>query len=259
MTPPPNDDARQDVSRHMGTVENGHVLTRAGWVPLRRLPTTARPPYYPGDVKNGHVFTGEAWAPFTESAPTPPAPAGASGKRGRGLRTGGAIAIGAVTLIAIIVVIGTLANRPVGREAQADFVAAVQAAQSSEADNGAQVNQAKVSLGDKLCEILPTSLKVEEWKGTVVTISDTLGGDDAILKIELAKGIAIEADAGLFDTGIEAGSDVYGQVAGLSEGQSVTFSGAFQKDGTYCISENSIVDSNGLRTPTFAFKFSSVQ
>lgn len=71
-TTPPSDSARQ-----VGAVENGHVLTAAGWVPLRWLPVTAQPPYYPGDARNGYVFTGSDWALIPVAAPLPRPAAGA--------------------------------------------------------------------------------------------------------------------------------------------------------------------------------------
>ena len=70
MTPPSNEDARQ-----VGTVENGHVLTAAGWIPLRWLPSNATPPHYPGDAMHGHVFTGSEWVALPEvQSPSTPSP-----------------------------------------------------------------------------------------------------------------------------------------------------------------------------------------
>lgn len=44
-----------------GDVANGHILTAAGWMPLRRLPHGAPGPYYAGDCLNGKAFTGREW------------------------------------------------------------------------------------------------------------------------------------------------------------------------------------------------------
>src|SRR6202007_1665730 len=98
-----------------------------------------------------------------------------------------------------------------------------------------------------------------DWTGTVDSVSDELGGDEATLKIQLAKGIQVEANTGLFATGLKPGTDLFNDVAALSEGDSVTFSGEFQGDSTYCIKEDSLLAENGLRTPLFAFKFTAVR
>jgi len=50
----------------LGDVANGHILTTAGWLPLRRLAHGWPGPYYPGDVLNGHVFMGSTWVPVGE-------------------------------------------------------------------------------------------------------------------------------------------------------------------------------------------------
>ena len=62
MTPHSNDDMPQ-----VGVVKNGHVFTAAGWIPLRRLPPNAPPPYYAGDATHDHVFTGNEWMPLLEA------------------------------------------------------------------------------------------------------------------------------------------------------------------------------------------------
>lgn len=246
-----------------GDVVNGHVLSAfGGWQRLRFLPPNAQAPFYAGDVVNGHVFTGEQWLPYAQAGPGAALP-GATGSGGRPRRRGrlawiGLGVAGAVGLVALFTV-AAMEQQPAGPEVQAQFIAEVQSAQSVRTNNGAAVNQAKVSRGQRLCEILPPQLGVEDWQGTVITVTDELGGDDAILKIELAEGISVDAHAGFFDTGIKPGTDLYDRVSALTEGQTVTFSGAFHEDDTYCIAENSIMDENGLRTPTFAFRFASVE
>jgi len=50
----------------LGDVANGHMLTVAGWLPLRRLVDGWPGPYCPGDMLNGHVFTGSTWVPVGE-------------------------------------------------------------------------------------------------------------------------------------------------------------------------------------------------
>lgn len=49
------------MTRAIGTVENGHVLTaHLGWVRLNLNPPDGGP-WRPGDVVGGHAFTGERW------------------------------------------------------------------------------------------------------------------------------------------------------------------------------------------------------
>lgn len=84
-------------------------------------------------------------------------------------------------------------------------------------ENDTQVVNATDRSGEAICEMLPTSLKVEDWTGTLTMVS----------------------------------------TASLSEGQTVKFSGPFQK-GDYCIDEDSMLSENGLRTPTFNFSFTSI-
>jgi len=52
----------------VGSISNGHILTLAGWVPLRDVPTGHPAHYRPGDVVAGHAYTGSEWVPL---APNP--------------------------------------------------------------------------------------------------------------------------------------------------------------------------------------------
>lgn len=251
------------ASYQPGNVVNGHVLSASGdWQPLRFLPPNAPPPFQVGDVMNGHVYTGEAWVPYAYAGPPagptpfPPVRSAVKPKR-RGLWVG--LGVFGVVVVLVLAVIAALVNRPAGPEKEAGFIAGVQDAQSASTNNGAQVIEAKVARGSAICDVLPNSLKVKGWQGTVVSVTDELGGDEAILTIQLAPAIKIDADTGIFATGIKPGTKLYDEVAQLTKGQSVTFSGEFQKDKTYCVKENSLLDENGLRTPTFAFEFTSVQ
>lgn len=56
-----------------GDVANGHILTAAGWLPLRRIPLGSPGPYYAGDLLDGRAFTGEGWVyvPVAEAAKAP--------------------------------------------------------------------------------------------------------------------------------------------------------------------------------------------
>lgn len=70
----PNDGSPSSAHQ-LGDVANGHVLTAAGWLPLRQIPLGSPGPYYAGDFLNGHAYTGSEWVPATTAAPpNTPAP-----------------------------------------------------------------------------------------------------------------------------------------------------------------------------------------
>jgi hypothetical protein len=99
----------------LGDIANGHLLTAAGWLPLRRLPQGSRGPYYPGDVLNGHAFTGTDWVPVREVAkPGGMAPVvgtpGPGPKRSSGGRWRVGLAIGVAVLVGVGVVASALAS-----------------------------------------------------------------------------------------------------------------------------------------------------
>lgn len=61
--------------RKPGDVANGHILTAAGWLPLRRLPLGSPGPYYAGDLLDSNAYTGTDWVyvPVVEAAEVPQA------------------------------------------------------------------------------------------------------------------------------------------------------------------------------------------
>jgi len=56
-----------------GDIANGHILTAAGWLPLRRLPLGSPGPYYAGDLLDSNAYTGSEWVyvPVEEAAKVP--------------------------------------------------------------------------------------------------------------------------------------------------------------------------------------------
>ncbi|GAA2070090.1 hypothetical protein GCM10009821_03700 [Aeromicrobium halocynthiae] len=251
----------------VGDIENGYILTAAGWVQLRkraaeRGPEHGGPPWVPGDVVNGHVYIDEAWMPIGErgrSAPLQQPPQnlheGADEKtdnwftRLPGLGRAAVIG-GAVVLLALFATSGPDAAGP---EEQDEFVSIVASGQDRETENDTQVVAAKRERGEALCELLPSSLAVEDWRGTLTSITTELAGDDGVVKIEISENVEVVS------VDIEPDSEVFSQITSLKEGTRVTFSGEFEDAGDQCIYERSLGSANGLRTPDFGIELSSIE
>jgi len=54
-------------------------------------------------------------------------------------------------------------------------------------------------------------------------------------------------------------SKLYDSLASLKEGDQVKFSGHFVAEKANCLEEQSLVDRNGMTTPTFTFRFTSFE
>jgi len=122
--------------------------------------------------------------------------------------------------------------------------------------------QARKARANAICDLLP-GLQAKNWTGTVSDVSTELGGDKGILEIQLTDDIKVSTwNNSLSDidghTLIDPASKLYASLADLSEDDEVVFSGKFVHD-TDCLSEQSVVDENGMSTPTFTFKFESVK
>lgn len=260
-------------------ITSTHVLTSAGWVPLRPIRPDAPPPRLPGDLVNGRAFNGSAWLvvpphprppalqdlstlpPPSSPPPLIPRPIASTENRQSGPSGPQLLIIGAVivsVVIAALIAIRVVNSRSAGPETQADFIAIVKRAQQTATANDTQVVQAKKIRGDGICEVLPSSRRVKDWEGTLTYISTELGGDQASITVRLAKGINLEADDGLFDTGIDPDTELFEKIANLEEGQQVTFAGQFG-EGDYCIDEGNLTSEDGLRNPDFGFKFSDIR
>lgn len=195
-------------------------------------------------------------------APAAPAP-----KKG-GLSPWVIAVIAVVGVIAVFGLVGAVigGSSPAddGPEAEQEFVKIVQEGQDKAEDgNEVTVVAARKQRADDICQLLPESLKITDWIGEVADVETTLGGDSGILDIEIANDINVTTwNNGFSDAGdgtlIDPDSDVYAALGDLEEGDEVTFSGAFVDAGDDCISEQSVFDTNGMKTPAFVFKFSEV-
>ena len=129
--------------------------------------------------------------------------------------------------------------------------------------NGVAIHQAHVARTQAIWAQLPTSLGVTGWVGTVDEVGTTLGGDSGTLEVTLADGVSVATwNNGLSDgddnTLIDPKSALYDDLAGLSNGDSVTFSGSFLPDDENCIDEQSVFEENSMKHPSFTFRFDSI-
>lgn len=144
-----------------------------------------------------------------------------------------------------------------------DIVAAGQDA----ADDGNEIKivQAGKERGKQICALLGKSLAVRDWTGTVEAVETEFGGDNGVLSIDLGSDVAAQtwnnslSDIGS-DTMISPESDLFADLADLSEGDDVTFRGQFvSESGGDCVQEQSLADESSMATPDFSFEFDSVK
>ena len=146
---------------------------------------------------------------------------------------------------------------------QASFLEIVErAALKAESGNEIAVVKARKKRGRDICALMP-ALKATNWVGEVEDASTELGGDSGVLALRLTDDIAVQtwnnssSDIGS-NTLISPSSSLYDKLGSLSEGDEVTFSGRFVR-APDCLEEQSLVDENGVLTPDFSFKFSSIK
>lgn len=146
---------------------------------------------------------------------------------------------------------------------QVAFLAAVAAGQeAAEGANELQVVEARKERADAMCDAVPRR-RVENWVGVVEEVSTTLGGDSGVLTLEVAEDVAIGTwNNGVSDIGdgtlVEVDSEVWNAMIDFDEGDEIYFSGTLTKDPKNCVRESSLMDENGMLTPTFIMKFSAV-
>jgi hypothetical protein len=146
---------------------------------------------------------------------------------------------------------------------QASFLKIVErAALKAESGNEFAVVKARKKRGRDICVLMP-ALRATNWVGEVEDASTELGGDSGVLALQIADDIAVQtwnnsaSDIGS-NTLINPNSSLYEKLGNLSEGDKVTFSGRFVR-APGCLEEQSLVDENGVLTPDFSFKFSSIK
>ena len=144
---------------------------------------------------------------------------------------------------------------------QAAWLSAVGEGQKAAEDaNELQIVQARKERGRAMCEALGDDLTVSNWVGEVDTIETTVGGDGGVLDLLVAADVKVGTwNNGLSDIGtgsiIDPDSRLWTQIIDLEEGDKLYFSGRFDGDADDCITESSLMDENGMLTPSFIFKF----
>jgi hypothetical protein len=173
------------------------------------------------------------------------------------------VAAGVALLVAVLLLRG--GQPDTAPQEQQAFLAAVQRAQREVREgNDLTVVTARRERRQVVCGLLGPRREVQEWVGTVEHIGTTLGGDDGVLRVSLGHDVDLKTQgAGWGDdagrTLIRPGSEVYDSLADLDEGDPVVFSGTFVPKGRSCLQETSVRDRNGILTPDFVFRFSSVR
>ena len=154
---------------------------------------------------------------------------------------------------------------PVAPTDQTRFLEAVSRGQErAEGANELQVVEARRARAKAMCRILPRSLEVENWLGTVDEISTVLGGDAGVLVISVADGVTIgtwnnELSDFQDNTVVAVDSPLWKQMLRLTGGDQVRFTGRFISSDNGCIRESSLLDENGMLTPSFIMRFDSVR
>lgn len=237
------------------------------------------PPPPPHISPDGNwVWNGSQWLPNTAPPPTGP-PQGYPNQYARPAQKnkGRNIALSLVGGVALLIVVGAIgdSDTPVNDksaissaaddssplpEDQRAFLGAVGAGQEAAEDaTELQVVEARKTRADAMCEVLSPDKSVTDWIGTVENVETTLGGDGGVLALQVAEEVKVSTwNNGMSDIGdntiIEEGTALWDQMVPLEEGDMVTFSGKFIK-ASDCISESSLMDENGMRTPDFVFRF----
>jgi hypothetical protein len=159
---------------------------------------------------------------------------------------------------------GTIGRQMQLPKDERQYLGIVATAQDSAEDaNEIAVVQARKKRGADICGLLGPGLSVTEWTGVVDSVETTLGGDAGVLELAVADGVKIATwNNSISDVGdnslIEEGSPAWKALGTLEEGDVVEFSGEFVGDQENCVRESSLMDVNGVLTPTFIFRFDDV-
>lgn len=209
-------------------------------------------------IPAGFVMHNGQLVPREEMAVSPIAPP----DRRRWWRVGG----GLLVLVVLVVVAVAIAARkgdqlPVQQQ---EFTAAVVHGQDRvRAGNDVTVVDARLERERTICENLPRRGNVRGWVGQIKDIHTPLVGDTGMVTVELGHDIELKTSSSLLAdagerSGLQPGSGVFTSVANLHDGDTVKFSGYFVPEGGSCFNETSIRERNGMLTPGFVFRFTSI-
>lgn len=150
------------------------------------------------------------------------------------------------------------------KQEEAAFILVIDDARS-EYNSGANdliKGAARVHRREALCKVLK-GVTARRWSGTVATLSSSSSGL-GVLVISIGHDIAIgttnnDISNSFEPTLLDPSSNVFKQVAVLSVGQRVVFSGSFLPSHTDCVQEMSLTQQGSMTDPEFLFRFSSVE
>jgi len=114
----------------------------------------------------------------------------------------------------------------------------------------------------ELCRVA-TSLRAENWTGTVTTLSSSSGGQ-GVLAVSLDGQTTLKTFNNTFSdqqfgTLIAPGTDLWQHVVSLRTRQRIVFSGTFFQSREDCLVETSLTVSGAMTDPDFIFRFTDVR
>lgn len=126
------------------------------------------------------------------------------------------------------------------------------------APNDIQREQIPSNRNKALCSVNKNPVS---WIGNVSRIGTGFISDDVIFKIVISNNITLTSGSFLDNDGskVVRGSKLFNQIANLTVGQRVIFSGSFPKGTDTCLFETSLTNSGSIKSPDFTFIFKDVK
>jgi hypothetical protein len=99
------------------------------------------------------------------------------------------------------------------------------------------------------------SWHIENWKGVIVSITTSHGGEKAFISIQSRRyGIAIN-----YESYLKIDTNIYNKVGQFSIGEAVYFSGNFKTDNQNQLIEKSFTELGSIDNPTFDIELSDIK
>lgn len=112
-----------------------------------------------------------------------------------------------------------------------------------------------------VCEVLPSSLRVQDWGGRIATLSSNSDGMGVFGVTFLGVGLATWNNS-LSDmdgsTMIDPTSPLFQKLSTMKVGTTVKFSGSFFRSAVDCAREKSLTLRGSMTDPDYLFRFTSV-
>lgn len=199
-----------------------------------------------------------------------------------------AVAIAAILIVAVIAKLSTSdrsehsatsgPSAPIGKPVAAsapieqnplppderEFIATVSGftTRYRQAPNEFQKSALRRERAEALARVLP-SLSVTDWVGQVSEMATTHGDNWGILSVRIGDDIPITVETFKSNvlsnrTLIPPGSRLYNEVARLTIGHKLTFSGTFEAGASDYVEERSLTEEGSMIDPSFVFTFTTV-